>query len=418
MFSEKGNKLMDTTSNTPLPEELIGQLAEHCKTKDDLDGIMKMMWQSLLNRALETEMDDHLGYEKNDSAGRGTGNRRNGHTPKTLQGEMGTIDVRTPRDRNGEFEPQIVPKHKRRFEGFDHKILALYAKGMTSRDIKQTLDELYDVDVSTGLIAQVTETVQEEVRQWQARPLDALYPIVFLDGLVVKVRIDGRVIQQTIYVALGINLQGNKELLGLWVSENEGAKFWLGVLTDLHNRGLKDIFVACVDGLKGFPDAIRSVFPQTEVQLCIVHMVRHSLRYVGEKNRKAVVRDLKTVYRAATLDEAEAALAAFEDQWGKEYPMIVKSWRDNWENLIPFFDYPEEIRKAIYTTNAIESINSVIRKAIRNRKIFPSQESAIKIVYLAIREASKRWTRPIHHWKAALNRFAIMFEDRFPKHFV
>ena len=409
---------MDTKSHNPLPEELIAQLSEHCKTKDDLDGIMKMMWQSLLNQALDTEMDEHLGYKKHESAGRGSDNRRNGRTSKTLKGELGPIEVETPRDRNSQFEPQIVPKHKRRFEGFDHKILALYAKGMTTRDVQQTLEELYDVEVSPGLISQVTEAVQEEVRQWQARPLDEVYPIVFLDGLVVKVRVDGRITQQTIYLAVGINMQGKKELLGLWISQNEGAKFWLDVLTDLKNRGLKDIFVACVDGLKGFPDAIQTVFPQTQVQLCLVHLVRNALRYVSFKDRKAVAGDLKLIYRAATLDEAESALEEFSQAWDTKYPAISRSWKNHWENLIPFFEYPEDIRRVIYTTNAIESINSVIRKAIRNRKIFPSKESAVKIVYLAIREASKKWTMPIKNWTAALNRFAIAFEDRFPQHLV
>ena len=409
---------MDTKSHNPLPEELIAQLSEHCKTKDDLDGIMKMMWQSLLNQALDTEMDEHLGYKKHESAGRGSDNRRNGRTSKTLKGELGPIEVETPRDRNSQFEPQIVPKHKRRFEGFDHKILALYAKGMTTRDVQQTLEELYDVEVSPGLISQVTEAVQEEDRQWQARPLDEVYPIVFLDGLVVKVRVDGRITQQTIYLAVGINMQGKKELLGLWISQNEGAKFWLDVLTDLKNRGLKDIFVACVDGLKGFPDAIQTVFPQTQVQLCLVHLVRNALRYVSFKDRKAVAGDLKLIYRAATLDEAESALEEFSQAWDTKYPAISRSWKNHWENLIPFFEYPEDIRRVIYTTNAIESINSVIRKAIRNRKIFPSKESAVKIVYLAIREASKKWTMPIQNWNAALNRFAIAFEDRFPQHLV
>lgn len=379
---------------------------------------MKMMWQALLNQALDTEMDEHLGYKKHEAAGRGTDNRRNGRTSKTLKGELGPIEVETPRDRNGQFEPQIVPKHKRRFEGFDHKILALYAKGMTTRDVQQTLEELYNVEVSPALISQVTEAVQEEVRQWQARPLDEVYPIVFLDGLVVKVRVDGRITQQTIYLAVGINMQGKKELLGLWISQNEGAKFWLSVLTDLQNRGLKDIFVACVDGLKGFPDAIGTVFPQTQVQLCLVHLVRNALRYVSTKDRKAVAGDLKLIYRAATLDEAEQALEEFAQTWDAKYPAISRSWKNHWENLIPFFEYPEEIRRVIYTTNAIESINSVIRKAIRNRKIFPSKESAVKIVYLAIREASKKWTMPIQNWKAALNRFAITFEDRFPQHLV
>jgi len=409
---------MDTTPQNSLPEELIAQLSEHCKTKDDLDGIMKMMWQSLLNQALDTEMNEHLGYKKHEAAGRGTDNRRNGRTSKTLKGELGPIEVETPRDRNSQFEPQIVPKHKRRFEGFDHKILALYAKGMTTRDVQQTLEELYEVEVSPALISQVTEAVQEEVRQWQARPLDEVYPIVYLDGIVVKVRVDGRITQQTIYLAVGINMQGKKELLGLWISQNEGAKFWLGVLTDLKNRGLKDIFVACVDGLKGFPDAIGTVFPQTQVQLCLVHLVRNALRYVSFKDRKAVAGDLKLIYRAATLDEAESALEEFAQTWDTKYPAISRSWKNHWENLIPFFEYPEEIRRVIYTTNAIESINSVIRKAIRNRKIFPSKESAVKIVYLAIREASKKWTMPIKNWTAALNRFAIAYEDRFPQHLV
>jgi transposase-like protein len=325
------------------------------------------------------------------------------------------VELDIPRDRNGEFEPVIIPKGQTRLPLFNDKIIALYARGMTTRDIAATLLELYGVDVSPTLISRVTEQVLEQVQEWQNRPLEPLYPIVFLDCIVVKIRQDKRVINKSIYLALGINLQGQKELLGMWLAETEGAKFWLSVLTELQNRGLKDVFIAAVDGLTGFPEAINTVYPATKIQLCIVHMVRNSLKFVPWKERKAVATDLKKIYTSLTVDEAEGELEAFAERWDNKYPSISKSWRKHWPNLITIFDYPDDIRKVIYTTNAIESLNSVIRKAIKNRKVFPNDASAMKVVYLAVESAAKKWTMPIRHWHAAMNRFTIEFPDRMPE---
>jgi transposase-like protein len=326
------------------------------------------------------------------------------------------VTIATPRDRDGTFAPQLIGKHQRRVPGFDEKILALYAKGMTTRDIQEIVRELYGVEVSAPLISEITADLDAEVTAWRTRPLEAVWPIVYFDGIVVHVRgANGRVSQHTIYVALGVNLDGHKELLGLWLSETEGAKFWLSCLTDMKNRGLRDIFVVCIDGLSGFAEAVHTAYPQTNVQLCIVHLVRAALRYVSTQDSKAVTADLKKIYRAATVVEAEQALEDFAQAWDDKYPTIAKTWRAKWTDIITLFDYPYPIRRAIYTTNAIESLNSVIRKFTRNRKIYPNEESALKLIYMAIQEASKRWTMPIRRWKEALNHFAIMFEDRMPE---
>jgi len=394
-------------------EALAKELAKGLKTEKDLSTLSQALLKLSVEAALGGEMEEHLGYEPYAVSGRNSGNSRNGHTKKRLKGGFGEVEISTPRDRNGSFEPQLVKKGQTRFTEFDDQILALYARGMTTRDIAAVFKEMYSADVSHTLISRVTDAVIDEVQTWQESPLDDLYPILYLDGIVIKVHQDKRVINKTIYLALGINSEGQKTLLGLWLSENEGAKFWLSVLTELKNRGLKDIFIACVDGLTGFPDAIQTVYPQAKVQLCIVHMVRNSLKYVAAKHMKAVAGDLKSIYKSLTVDGAERALEAFAQKWDGNYPAISKSWRSHWEHLITIFDYPDEIRKVIYTTNAIESLNSVIRKAIRNRKIFPHDDSALKIVYLAIMKASEKWTMPIRNWKPALNRFAIEFEDRF-----
>jgi putative transposase len=405
-------------------EQLAGDIAQQAQTLDDLNGLVRTLMKSALERMLDTEMDVHLGRKTIaalpavavESSGQAApANRRNGHSQKTVRGEMGELTLDAPRDRNGTFEPQLIPKHQRRLAGFDEKIFALYAKGMTTRDIQEVVKELYGVDVSPTLVSQITADLDAEVTAWQQRRLDAVWPIVYLDGIVVHVRGDNaRVSPHTMYVAIGVNLQGKKELLGLWLSETEGAKFWLSCLTDLQNRGLKDIFIACVDGLTGFADAIRAAYPHTKVQLCIVHLVRAALKYVSTADSKPVAADLKKIYQAATLLDAEQALAKFAEVWGEKYPTIVKQWRLRWNDLSTLFDFPPPIRKAIYTTNAIESVNSVIRKFTRNRKQYPNAASAIKLVYLAIHEASKRWTMPIRGWKAALNHFAILFEDRLP----
>jgi transposase-like protein len=408
-------------------EELAQEMAGQAKTAEDLNGLLRLMMKSAMERMLDSEMDVHLG-RKGDAAKQPaeveppTGgakrppNRRNGRSKKTVAGDLGEVTIATPRDREGSFEPQIVGKHQRRLPGFDEKILALYAKGMTTRDIQEIIQDLYGVEVSPTLISTITEDLDAEATAWRSRRLDPVWPIVYFDGIVVHVRGDDRrVSQHTIYVALGVNLEGKKELLGLWLSQNEGAKFWLSCLTDLKNRGLSDIFVACIDGLAGFAEAIHAAYPQAAVQLCIVHLVRAALRYVSTEDSKPVARDLKKVYQAATVEEAEAALDAFAQAWDAKYPTIAKQWRAKWVDIITLFDFPPPIRRAIYTTNAIESVNSVIRKFTKNRKIYPNEQSALKLIYMAIGEAAKKWTMPIHHWKQALNHFAILYEDRMPK---
>jgi len=408
---------MDKYTDNEKLQAMAEELAKDLHSEEDLEALSRALLKVTVERALAAELDHHLGYEKHAPEGRNSGNSRNGTSSKTLKGDSGQVKIATPRDRNGSFSPQLIGKGQRRLGKFEGRILALYAKGMTTRDIADVFKEMYDTDVSHSLISQVTEAVLEQVRDWQNRPLDEVYPVVFLDGMVVKVHQDKRVIKKTIHVALGINMEGYKELLGLWMAENEGAKFWMTILTELQNRGLKDIFIACVDGLSGFPEAIEAVYPDTKVQLCILHLVRNSLAYVSWKDRKAVAADLKAIYRAISEEQAKEALAAFAQKWDEKYPSISQAWTRHWERIIVLFDYPDEIRKVIYTTNAIESLNSVIRKAIKNRKIFPHDASALKVVYLAIQQASRKWTRPIVHWKRALNRFAIEFEGRFPSRF-
>lgn len=390
----------------------IGRLAKNLKSEKDLSGLTQQLVKMTIEAALGAELDEHLGYAKHDPAGRGTGNSRNGTSSKRLKGNHGDVGIDVPRDRAGTFEPQIVSKGQTRLTQMDDQILALYAKGMSTRDIVDTFKEMYDADVSATLISKVTDQVLATVTEWQNRSLDAVYPIVYLDCIVLKIRQNNRVINKSMYLALGINMEGHKELLGMWLAETEGAKFWLSVLSELKNRGLQDILIACVDGLKGFPDAIAAEYPDTKVQLCIVHMVRNSLKYVSWKDYKAVTAGLKEVYQAPTEAAAQLALERFAEQWDEQYPQISKSWRTHWPNLITLFDYPPEIRKVIYTTNAIESLNSVIRKATKQRKVFPTDESAMKVVYLAIQAAAKKWTMPIRNWKPAMNRFVIEFGDR------
>jgi putative transposase len=418
---------------TEKAKQLASEIATRAETLDDLNGLIKLMMKSALERMLDTEMDVHLGRKKlpgsmadsseqvtaSSPAGtlttKGAKNRRNGHSQKTVQGDLGEIRLTTPRDRDGTFEPQLIPRHQRRLTGFDEKILALYAKGMTTRDIQDIVKELYDVDVSPTLISEITADLDAQVTAWRTRQLDPVWPIVYFDGIVVHVRgPNGRVLAQTMYVALGVNMQGRKELLGLWLNETEGAKFWLSCLTDLKNRGLKDIFISCIDGLSGFAEALHTAYPDAKVQLCVVHLVRAALKYVVDKDSEAVITDLKKIYQAATVLEAEEALESFAQAWGEKYPTIVKQWRLKWLDIASMFDFPPAIRKAIYTTNAIESVNSVIRKFTRNRKQYPNEESALKLVYLAIHEASKKWTLPIPKWREALNHFAIIFENRLP----
>ncbi|HCF4538089.1 IS256 family transposase [Pseudomonas aeruginosa] len=401
----------------PITDVLLDQLLAHYQKPEDLigaDGILKQLTKKLVERALDAEMTHHLGHGKHQPVSNSTGNTRNGFSRKKLKGEFGELPIEVPRDRHASFEPQIVEKHQTRWAGFDDKILSLYARGMTVREIQEHLKEMYGAEVSPSLISSVTDAVADEVKAWQSRPLDPLYPIVYLDCIHTKVR-DGAVRVKAVYLALGINMAGEKEILGIWIAQTEGAKFWLQVVTELRNRGVQDIFVACVDGLKGFPEAIEAVFPQTSVQLCIVHMVRHSLNYVSWKRRAEVATDLKRIYQSSTAEEAELRLGEFEDKWDEDYLPISQSWRRNWARITPFFDFPPEIRKVIYTTNAIESVNMGLRKITKNRGSFPSDEALLKLFYLALRNISKKWTMPIRDWKAALTRFTISYKDRLPR---
>lgn len=402
---------MNKTQEAKL-KQLAGELALDIKTGEDLSALSAKLVKLTVEAALSAELENHLGYPPHAVIGHHSGNSRNGTTPKIVKGTHGEVLIETPRDRLGTFEPQIVKKGQTRITQMDEQILCLYAKGLSTRDIVEAFQEMYGAEVSAGLVSQVTNAVLEQVQEWQARPLDEVYPMVYLDCIILKIRQDKRVIKKAIYLALGVNLEGHKELLGMWISENEGAKFWLSILTELKNRGLEQILIACVDGLSGFPEAIEVVYPQARVQLCIIHQVRNSLKYVSWKDYKAVTADLKQVYRSATEDEALHELEKFANKWDDKYPQISKSWNTHWTNLRTIFDFPEEIRNAIYTTNAIESLNSVIRKATKKRKIFPTDQSALKVVFLATQSAAKKWTMPIQNWKQALNRFAIEFEEQ------
>ena len=395
-------------------EAFAREVAKGLKTEEDLNEFSQMLTKVTVEAALNAELEDHLGYARHEPSE--NANSRNGYGSKTLTTGEGQFELETPRDRDGSFEPKLVKKGQRRFTSMDDQILSLYAKGMTTREIVATFKEMYDAEISPTLISRVTDAVLERVVEWQSRPLEAVYPIVYLDCIVVKIRQDKRIINKAIYLALGVNLSGHKELLGLWLAETEGAKFWLGILTELQTRGVKDILIACVDGLKGFPDAIGNVFPDTQVQLCIVHMVRNAMKYVVWKDYKALSADLKQIYQSSSEDEALLALERFAERWDHKYPHISRTWRRHWQHLSTLFRYPDDIRKAIYTTNAVESLNSVIRKAVAKRKLFPSDDSARKVVYLAIMDASKKWTMPIRNWKGALNRFIIEFEDRLAEY--
>ena len=418
MRTHSKGEIMTEEAKRVVPKELIDSLLAGYKKPEDLigeNGLLKQLTKLLVEKALDAEMTEHLGHDKNHPIQNSLGNARNGKSKKTLKGDFGELPIEVPRDRQGSFEPQLIPKHQTRWTGFDDKILSLYARGMTVREIQSHLEEMYGTEVSPTLISSVTDAVIEEVKAWQGRPLDSVYPIVYLDCIHVKIRDSGVVKAKAIYLALGITMTGQKEVLGLWVAQTEGAKFWLQVVTELKNRGIQDIFIACVDGLKGFPEAIETIYPNTTVQLCIVHMVRYSLNYVTWKYRKDVASDLKSIYGAGTIERAAQALDDFEERWGKSYPSIGQSWRRNWPRIIPFFDYSPEIRKVIYTTNAIESVNMSLRKITKNRGSFPSDESLMKLFYLALRNISQKWNMPIRDWKGALNQFSIKFEERMPQ---
>ena len=399
-----------------ISQEVIDELMKEYHGPKDLtgeDGILKQLTKALVDRAMGAELSGHLGYEKNAQAGEKAGeNRRNGHSAKTVRSDQGPIEIEVPRDRDGSFEPQIIGKHQREFAGFSDKILSMYARGMTNREIAEHLKEIYGTEVSAQFITNVTDTVAESLEAWRNRQLESVYPIVFFDAIVVKARDNGRVTKKSIYLALAVNMEGRKELLGLWIDQSEGAKFWLSIISELKNRGVTDILIAAVDGLSGFADAIHAVFPQTEVQVCIVHVVRGCLRFVSYKDRKAVAAGMKKIYTAATEEAALGELEAFRAEWDERYPMIGLSWERRWTEISPFFAYSPEIRKVMYTTNAIESLNSSIRKITRNRPAFPTPEAATKLVFMALEKISRRWTMPLQHWNRALNQLAIKFEGR------
>lgn len=408
---------MIMTVENSVSDEIIDELLGSSKSAEDLfgkDGLLKNLTKRLMERLLEAEMTNHLGYMKHAAEGNNTGNSRNGKTKKTVKTGNGNVEIAVPRDRESEFNPLLIGKRQSRLAGLDDNILSLYSKGMTVRDIQDHLQELYGTEISRDLISTITDAVLEDVKAWRSRPLDDIYPIVFIDGFVAKCRLDGRVENRTVYVIFGINMEGQKDVLGLYLGAAEGAKFWLSVLTEIKNRGLKDIFILCADGLKGLPEAVEATFPQATFQTCVVHMVRHSLNYVPYIEKKEVARDLKKIYHADTVSLAEEALDEFEIKWGDKYGAIVKSWRQNWERIIPFLSFPKEIRKVIYTTNIIESLNKTLRKSVKNRGHFSTEDSLMKVLYLAIKGISKKWTMPIRDWKQALNQFSILFSERFP----
>ena len=412
MLKDTGNIAMHKDLKDLLDDKKIAELATSKDAQEAFfgkNGLIKDLIKSTLETALKAEMAHHL---ENSSEASPAKNKRNGKSVKTIKSDSGEFELDIPRDRAGDFEPQLVKKHQRRLAGLDQKILALYARGLSTRDIQAEIQDMYGVELSPTLISQVTDNVMDEVKSWQNRPLEPQYPIVFLDALVVKVKENKQIINKAVYLALGINQDGLKEVLGMWVSPNEGAKFWLSVLTELQNRGMKDVFIFCTDGLTGFPEAIEAVYPKSKIQLCIVHMIRNSTKFVNWKDRKELCADLKHVYQAPTSDDAETALLEFAEKWDTKYPNISKMWQRHWENISTFFAYPEDIRRVIYTTNAIESLNMTVRKVIKNKRSFPSDEAMFKQIYLALNNIAKKWTMPIRHWAQAMNRFAIEFADR------
>jgi putative transposase len=399
-----------------LEKDLIDKLLGDYQKPEDLigeNGLLKRLTKALVERALNAELTHHLGYEKNNIEGRGSGNSRNGASHKTLTGDFGEVEIEVPRDREGDFEPQIVGKHQRRFTGFDDKILSMYARGMSTREIQGHLQEIYGAEVSPTLISEVTDAVIDELQLWQSRPLEPIYAIIYLDALYVKMRHEGRVENRAVYVAVGIGLDGFKDVLGLWTVDKEGSKSWLTFMTDFRNRGVRDVLIVCVDGLNGFPEAIEAVFPKALVQLCIVHLIRNSLKYVNWKERKLVAADLRAVYTAPTAEAAEQELSRFGDKWDKRYPAIRSTWQRQWERIIPFFAFTPEIRKVMYTTNAIESLNMSLRKIIKTRGSFPSEQAALKLLYMALKNVVAKWRRNgVHNWKDALNQFTVLWGDR------
>ncbi|MGI6576895.1 MAG: IS256 family transposase [Eubacteriales bacterium] len=393
--------------------ELVGLLAQECTSLEEVQTLLKSLFKGTIEQMLEAEMDEHLGYEKHNPQGDGSGNSRNGYNKKTIKSELGEAEISIPRDRNGEFIPQIISKHQTKTDNLEKRIIAMYAKGMSNRDIEDHLRDIYGVEASASLISRITDKIMPAVVEWQSRTLESIYPIVFLDGIVFKVRQDNKVINKCVYTVLGIDLEGSKDILGIWISENESASFWLSVCNELKNRGVKDIIIACRDNLSGFSAAIETVFPKTEQQLCIIHQIRSSTKYVARKDLQVIMNDLRKVYGAITQEEAEYYLAELEETWGKKYPQLIKSWRTNWADIIPFFKYPEELRRLIYTTNTVEGFHRMLRKYTKNKTIFPSDDAVKKSVYLSVNEISKKWNHAVKNWGVIMGQLMIFFEDRF-----
>ncbi|GAB6158553.1 IS256 family transposase [Desulfotomaculum varum] len=393
-------------------DKTIKELARECKTVEDVHTMLKNLFKDTLQQIFEAEMDEHLGYKKHSPEGNNTGNSRNGYSKKTIQTKLGKTEIEIPRDRNGEFEPRIIKKHQTTSNDLEDQIIAMYAKGITTRDIEDHMRDIYGIDVSPVMVSKVTDKIMPMIAEWQSRPLERVYPIVYLDAIFFKVRKDNRIINKAAYSVLGINMAGQKDILGIWIGENESASFWLGVCNDLKNRGVQDILIACKDGLSGFSEAINTVFPRTEIQLCIIHQIRNSLKYVPWKEQKELMADLKKVYQALTIEEAELAFEMFKEKWGKKHPVIIRSWENNWLELTAYFKYPYEIRKLIYTTNIIEGYHRQLRKVTKTKTAYPTDEALKKIIYLATVEASKKWTLPIREWKSCISQFAIHFSDR------
>jgi len=395
-----------------LQEKTIRELAKDCRTVDDVHEMLKTLFRDTLQGILEAELEEHLGYKKHSVEGNNSGNSRNGYSKKTIQTKFGKTEVDIPRDRNGEFEPKIVGKYERTSNQLEEQIIAMYAKGMSTRDIEDHMRDIYGIDVSPAMVSKITDKLLPMISEWQSRPLDRVYPVVFLDAIHFKVRKENRIVNKAAYSVLGINMAGQKEVLGIWVGEHESASFWLGVCNDLKNRGVEDILITCKDGLSGFSEAINTVFPETEIQLCVIHQIRNSLKYVPYKEQKELIADLKKIYQALTIGEAELAFTAFKEKWGKRHPIIIRSWENNWVELTAYFKYPYQIRKLIYTTNVIEGYHRQLRKVTKTKTAYPTDESLIKIIYLATIEASKKWTMPIRDWKNCISQFAIYFENR------
>jgi len=398
--------------NTNAAKELVALLSSECQSLGDVQDLLKNLFKGTIETMLEAEMEEHLGYDKHNVVGNNSGNSRNGYNRKTIKSEMGETEIKVPRDRNGEFDPQLITKRQTRTDDLENRILAMYSKGMSTRDIEDHLRDIYGVEASASMISRITDKIMPAVTEWQSRPLDAVYPIVFLDGIIFKVRKDARVINKCMYSVLGINMEGRKEILGIWLSENESASFWAGVCNDLKNRGVQDILIACRDNLSGFSTAIETVFPKTEQQLCVIHQIRNSTKYVSYKDLKPLMADLKLIYGAPTLEDAEYQLEEFREKWGKKYPQILRSWDANWAELSTYFKYPQEVRTLIYTTNAVEGFHRMLRKFTKTKTIYPTDDSVRKSVYLSIQEISRKWTMPIRDWGIIIGQLSLFFEDR------